>query len=225
MPLLSIDLRDTQKLTSELSEASRLLASEDEAPARVVGLVIELHEAFASLDPASWRPFVDPYFFADLQQAAMSARAALDIEDEAERAGELEVALEALLDVLHDIEEGAPVREEMPSDAIVGWIKEHTGASNSELAALLGISERKLERWLSARDPASPGGDDEMRVRVLGRLVNQLRHAMTGRGALRWLSIPNADLGGAAPAELLDDPAASARLFSLARATRSSDAD
>jgi hypothetical protein len=224
MPALALDLRDTTALIAELERASAELAVAEAVPARAAGVVRELHEGLAEIEPSAWQPYVDPYFFADLQQAAMAARAALDLEPEGGRVAALELAVEGVLDVLVDIADGAAVREERPATEVAAWLKRATGATGVELAGLLGISERKLDRWLSARDPSAPSGDDELRLRLIARLVNQLRHAMTGRGALRWLTTPSPELGGGAPNEALLDPAAAARLFSAARATRVSDA-
>jgi hypothetical protein len=217
---VELDLRDPVALRGELEEASRMLAETDDVPARVVSAVRELHATLAGLDPTAWQTDVDPYFMVDLQQATMAAREAADVGD----AAELELAVEGLLDALDDIEDAATVRDDRPVSELLAWLKEHTGASNSELAELLEASERTVERWLSTRDRPAPTGDDELRIRLLGRLVGQLRHAMTGRGALRWLSLPHPGLRRRAPRELLLDPATSTRLFSLARATRVSDA-
>jgi hypothetical protein len=59
---------------------------------------------------------------------------------------------------------------------------------------------------------------------MAARIVNQLRHALTAPGVMRWFAVPHPALGGRAPGELLaglEDPP---KLVALASEVRRSDA-
>lgn len=77
---------------------------------------------------------------------------------------------------------------------------------------------RQLQRWLAAHG-SEPAGAEAARIRVVARLVNQLRHTFTGPGVLAWFSRKHPMLGEA-PAALLDDPMRYPELVSVATASR-----
>jgi hypothetical protein len=83
-----------------------------------------------------------------------------------------------------------------------------------DLAALLDRSERQIQRWSQSRSPAP------RRMRIVARLVALLRHGWTAPGIVAWFHRPRPELGGSAPAELLDDPSWEAELLAAARRGR-----
>ena len=83
------------------------------------------------------------------------------------------------------------------------------------------MSARQLQRWLSDGETAQPEGEDARRVRLVARIVNQLRFALTPSGTVEWFGWPRSDLGSRAPLELLDDPIEEPRLLMIAGAMRS----
>jgi hypothetical protein len=219
MPATAIDLADLAPLEAEVARAAAVLTEEDDIPGSVAGFVREVAEGLRQADLQEWEEAVDPSLLAELQQIALAAILAID----GERLEEVELALERMRDVFRDIREARVVSDRRSSQELVRWLKEVTGASVRELAATLELSsERKLERWLAGE--TEPAGDDVMRVRVAARLVNQLRFAMTGRGALRWLAREVAVLDGRSPAALMTDPAKAPTLLALAGQARQSDA-
>jgi hypothetical protein len=222
MSAVAIDFRDLGRVRGDLAEASELVARSEELPVRAEALLRSLAEGLRDMDRAAWEQGVDPYLFVELNQIALAALVALEEDDEERRLQDAELALEAMIEILADIEDGSRVSDERSGREIARWLKKATGASNRSLADLLGVSGRKLERWLAG--DSAPAGDDELRLRIAARLVNQLRHAMTGYGAVRWLTRPFPDLGNRAPSELLDDPRAAPRLLALAAQARRSDA-
>ena len=222
MAAVAIDFRDLSRVRGELAEASEFVARSEALPVRAEALLRSLAEGLRDLDRLAWEQGVDPYLLVELNQVALAALVALEAEDEQRRVEGAELALEAMIEILADIEEGSLVSDERTGREIARWLKEATGASNRSLADLLGVSGRKFERWLAG--DSVPAGDDELRLRVAARLVNQLRHAMTGYGAVRWLTRPFPDLGNRAPSELLDDPKSAPRLLALAAQARRSDA-
>ena len=58
------------------------------------------------------------------------------------------------------------------------------------------------------------------RLRIVARIVNQLRHSLTGPGVVDWFEHPRADLAGATPAAALDDPDKLELLIGAAAASR-----
>jgi hypothetical protein len=89
---------------------------------------------------------------------------------------------------------------------------------------LLGVRERTFQRWISETEASRPEGDDARRLRIVARIVDHLRHSLTGPGVVRWFERSRRELGGKTPAALLDEPDAVGRLLSLAAGARSSGA-
>jgi transcriptional regulator with XRE-family HTH domain len=94
-------------------------------------------------------------------------------------------------------------------DLLADWLP---GTTQAELAALAGTSTRTLQRL--ARD----GGPPPNRLRLVARLVAELRHAWTPAGVIDWFQRPRPELEDRPPIELLDDPAYEARLWTEVRA-------
>jgi DNA-binding transcriptional regulator YiaG len=222
MPAVAINFRDLAPLQRELEDASATVATSEELPAGIRGLLRSLAEELRDMDRDEWDEAIDPYLLVELEQVAISALLALDEDDDESQLEGAELALEAMREILGDIEEGSTVSDERSGREVARWLKDQTRASNKELAGVLQISERKLERWFSGS--SEPGGEDEVRLRLASRLVNQLRHGMTGYGALRWLTRPFRELGGSRPRDLLGAPEEASRLLALAGQARRSDA-
>lgn len=81
----------------------------------------------------------------------------------------------------------------------------------SELAALLGKSQRQVQRW------AAQGGPPARRLEMVARLAALLRHGWTEQGVVYWFMRPRPDLGGKKPIDALDDLDREADLMSAAR--------
>lgn len=221
-PDIPLDIRELGALDAELGRASAELATADELAPWIDDLLRGIAAALRDAEPEAWESSVDPYLRVELDRIAIAALLALQADRETDRVAAVEVAIEALRDVLHDIAESAPVGDDRPGDELGLWLKEATGGSTAELAELLGVSKRTFERWLVRS--SEPRGDDAMRLRLAARIVNQLRHAMTGRGVLRWFGVAMPELGGRAPRELLAEPQAAATLTGIASQARRSDA-
>lgn len=217
----AIDFRNLVPIQTELARASDAVAGTDELPAWIDGLLRELVEALIAVGQDEWADLVDPYLRVELGDVATAALLALDRDDPQERIEAVELNLEALRDILHDIEE-SDVGEATDPSAVGHWLRQTTGASTEETADLLGVSKRKLERWLAGT--SRPHGDDEMRLVLAARVVNQLRHAMTGRGVRLWFERPLDELDGCRPRDVLAEPEAAPALIGLATQARRSDA-
>lgn len=163
---------------------------------------------------------VDPYVALRVHRAVIAALEAVH-DREAEGARDrLRLALERLRQGLVALAEIEPVGEERSSKEIAVWLAETTEVPQARLAELLGVSLRKLQRWLSPTEGARPEGDDARRLRAVAQLVNVLRFTLTPAGAVEWLTWARDDLGGRRPIDILDDPGALPELLSRAGAMR-----
>jgi hypothetical protein len=84
----------------------------------------------------------------------------------------------------------------------------------AELAALLGKSQRQVQRWGVQKGPPP------RRLELVARLAALLRHAWTEQGVVYWFMRPRQDLGGKKPIDVLDDPNREADLMGAARRGR-----
>jgi hypothetical protein len=80
------------------------------------------------------------------------------------------------------------------------------GITQADLALLAGTSARTLQRLASA------GGPPPNRLRLVARLVAELRHAWTPAGVIAWFGRPRIELDGRPPVDVLDDPVYEGRL-------------
>jgi transcriptional regulator with XRE-family HTH domain len=83
-----------------------------------------------------------------------------------------------------------------------------------ELAALLGRSQRQVQRW------ATQEGAPPRRLELVARIAALLRHSWTEDGVVAWFFRPRPDLRGRKPVDLLDDPNREAELITAARRGR-----
>jgi hypothetical protein len=126
------------------------------------------------------------------------------------------IDLEAIRHVLRDLlQEQHPqaLREEAGQTIALleQWLP---NASVSELADLLGLSVRQVQRRRHERGPATS------REQLMARLTAILRHAWTDAGVVAWFHRPRHDLNGRAPIELLDEPDRERDLLVAARSGR-----
>jgi hypothetical protein len=114
-----------------------------------------------------------------------------------------------------------PIGEDQPSHEIALWLDATLASVNQvRKAELLHVSPRTYQRWVSTQEAVQPSGEDERRLRIVARIVNQLRHSLTAPGVVEWFEHPRADLEGATPANVLDDPEKLELLISAAAASR-----
>lgn len=219
MPAIAFDLRQPAAVEHELAEANRRLAREVETPAAIVGLVEDLADAIAA-DDEQELAVVNPWLWMRVQRSALRAQAALREEDP-KRRRQLRLTLEQLRFVFARIAERAPIGEERPANEVARWLEATLpSVSQQRKADLLRVGLRTYQRWISDRDPTLPTSEDERRLRVVARLVNQLRHSLTGPGVIEWFEHPRADLGDASPADVLHDPERLEELLAAAAASR-----
>lgn len=162
---------------------------------------------------------VDPYLSTELFAGALRAMKALRHDDATAQRRDLRVALEQVRHALRDIVDGHWASESVPVREVLATLVSTLRLPQAELARLLGISTRQLQRWLASEDGASPSGHEEARVRMVAQLVNQLRHVYTAQGVPAWFEHRGPGMR-AAPLELLADPINFPELLAAARGAR-----
>ncbi len=196
--------------------AQRLMTLEREIPAEVSQLVDELADRLT--EPSSYTA-VDPYLSNSLLAALLAGEKGLRAANEDDRRSRVRIALEQVRQVLRDVADEAPTAESTDTARVVRFINDTLSVPQHDIAELLGVHVRTLQRWL--KGGAMPEGDDEARVRMVAKTLAHLRHMYTAPGVVRWFSRPHAALGGRRPLELLDDPVEAADLVRVAAQSRS----
>lgn len=219
MSLLAVDISDAMARERALAQANAQLAESLETPVDVVELVQSLADTLAA-DGGEGLEAWDPYLVIQLQRAALGAERALAY-DEPQRRNELRVRLEQMRQVFRDAAAAEPVSDQRSPKEIAQWLEETVRVPQQRLADLLGVDRRTYQRWVSPGASSQPSGADEHRLRVVARLVNHLRHALTPIGVIGWFERERLELDGRAPRDLLNEPDALPRLEALARGTRS----
>lgn len=217
MPAVAFDIRSPAEVAVALGEANRELARSAETPARVAGMVADLCDAIAAGDDGALAT-VNPWVWIRVQGAALRAQSALRLEDPARRRA-LRLALEQLRFLFARLAERAPIGEDVEAGDVARWLEATLeSVAQARKAELLGVGVRTYQRWITGASAAA--GADERRLRVVARIVNQLRHSLTAPGVVEWFGHPRADLRGASPADVLDDPARLEDLLGAAAASR-----
>lgn len=200
-----------------VGSATRLLRRSDDVPADVERLIEDLDTKLHAETPL--RLEVDPYLSTTLFASAFRAVKALRHDNLSERRRDVRIALEQVRHALRDIVDGSPFAADVPVRDVLVRLASSLNVPQADLADLLGVSTRQLQRWVSPDGPSFSGAD-EARVRIVAQIVNQLRHVFTAPGVLAWFQRPHPHLGEA-PIELLGDPSSYPRLRDLAVASRS----
>lgn len=209
----AVELRD---LLGEINDATKLLQRSTTVPEQVIELIDSFESALGAATPS--RLDADPYLTAALWAAAFRAQKALRHDNVEEQRRDVRVALEQFRHALRDIVENQPYNDDAPIRDVLARTVETVAAPQKTVAELLGVSVRQLQRWLAADGP-EPASDDAARIRVVGQVVNQLRHSFTGPGAVAWFYRRHPVLGQL-PMDLLDDPLRYPQLLSAAAGAR-----
>lgn len=204
-------------LLRELEAATTQLARAETIPYEVALLVKELGDRLHASDPIAGMPSVAPDVRTELLAAALLCRDA--VENGSRR--ELRLQLEHVRHLVRDVVDEAPANPDRDPREMLRWLVEVVGAPQGEIAELLRVAPRSLQRWLSEKDRSAPTGDDLARVSVVTAIVAHLRHSFTGPGTLHWFTRPHPALGNRPPAGLLDDPLTYPQLTALASRARS----
>jgi hypothetical protein len=214
------DLSEPEAAASEIQRLNDRLAAERAIPAGIADAVRKLVAGVDQTNLRRWEA-IDPHHAVIVLHSAVSAQRALVDPDSSAGRDQLRVALESIRQSLAAIAEREPVSDERTPKQIMQWLAARTEVSQPTLADLIGVSARQLQRWLSESEAVQPEGDDARKVRVIARVVNQLRFVLTPAGAIDWFGWPRTDLDQRRPLDLLDDPAEEPTLAMIAGAMRS----
>ena len=215
-----VDLSEPAIAAAEIQRLNDRLASQRTIPAEIADTVRELAAGVDRTNLRRWEA-IDPHHAVIVLHSALSAQRALEDPESPVARDQLRVALESIRQSLAAIAEREPVGDERSPKQVVQWLAERSEVSQSKLADLLGVSARQLQRWLSATELAQPEGEDARKVRLVARVVNQLRFVLTPAGTVDWFSWSRSDLDERRPLDLLDDPAEEPTLAMVAGAMRS----
>jgi hypothetical protein len=212
-------LAEPAAAAAEVQALNNRLALEPTIPEAIAAEVRELAGALERIEPWRWQA-IDPHHAVILLRSTLSAQRAVEQPGDTAARDQLRIALESIRQSLAAIAEREPVSDERTPKEVVQWLAERTEVPQARLAELLGVSARQLQRWLSAGETAQPDGDDARKVRLVARIVNQLRFVLTPAGTVEWFDWPRSDIGNRRPLDLLGEPAAEPRLTALAGAMR-----
>lgn len=214
------DLSEPAAAAREIQTLNDRLAAAAVIPPDVAAEVRKIAAGVEETNVHRWES-VDPTHAVIVLRSAISAQRALEDPDSPAARDQLRAALESIRQSLAAIAEREPVSDERDSKQIVQWLMEQTEVSQARLAGLLGVSARQLQRWLSPSESSRPEGEEARKVRLVARIVGQLRFALTPAGTVEWFSWPRSDLGSRTPLELIGDPIEEPRLLRVAGAMRS----
>lgn len=203
-----------------VEDAQKTMTTAVVVPDEVAKLIDHVADLLSESHAAWGAEGVDPYLGQLLFAATLAGEKGLRDPNVDMQRRRVRIALEQLRQILRDIVDESPVDDDAPTKEVVQWLAGVMSISQAELASLLGVSTRTLQRWLAADGP-SPEGDDEARVRMVARTAAHLRHVFTGPGVLRWFERPHPELDDRPPLDLLSDPLQFPRLVRLASRSRS----
>jgi hypothetical protein len=211
-----LDLQRPAEAAAAVGELNDRLAAERSVPGGLAGEVRSLADSVRVTPLERWVA-ADPYLALLVHRAVLDAAAAADSGER----DALRLALERLAHALAALGEAEEAGEGRSPKELARWLVAAVDAPQRDLAGLLGVDLRRLQRWLSARERTQPEGEEARRLRAVARLVGQLRHSFTGAGVLAWFEWPRPDLGGSSPRDLLADPMRLPDLMLAAGSTRS----
>lgn len=204
MPFTAFDVHNPETVVHDLQEALGRLRTSATVPASVLGLVTDLCEDIANtdLDEAS---DVSPAAWIAVQAAALRALGAVHESNEREQRRKLRLLIEELRFRLARLAEDQPISDGRPIKDVVRWLDQAWNVSQSVKGELFEVSDRTWQRWASPNETSEPTGDEDRRVRLVARLVNDLRFLLTANGVLEWLTAELPDLGGRTPLDVVRD--------------------
>jgi len=207
---------ELQELLERVNDATKLLQRTSAVPHEVAELVDSFEPTLHAATPLRLK--ADPYLTTALWAAAFRAEKALRHDNVCAQRRDIRVALEQFRHALRDIVANRPFGDDAPVRDVLAGTAAALSTSQKEMADILAVSVRQLQRWL-AKDGPEPTGDDAARIRAVGQVVNQLRHSLTGPGVLAWFHRVHPVLNEP-PIDLLDDPLRYPLLVGAATAVR-----
>lgn len=177
--------------------------------------VLRLSEAINHAVP----PSLEPEHVAEIRDDLLAIVQSVLAHDPARPLDSYEetlLRLEAIRHVVRDALDQHLPGEHDARELIRGLEATLPRVTRREMARLLGVSERSIQRTLADVKPVEPSH----RLLLVARLVAVLKRGWTPEGVLAWFDRPRRALGGDTPLTALGDPAREAEVMGLARAGR-----
>ncbi len=209
--LKSVD-ESLRQLQRSLEEAARRGAIDRDTVERLSNTLKRVaHRASENLPPQ-----LDERAVTEIQRRLISLLT-LEIEETTslDVADRFLMEMEAVRHIIRDVLDEQPPIALRDAKNVVALLEEWLpGLTVAQLAELLGLSERQLQRR------RREGGAATNRAQLVTRLVAILRRSWTDQGVAAWFHRPQSELGGSKPIELLDDPSNERDLLMAARSGR-----
>jgi uncharacterized protein (DUF2384 family) len=204
MAVTAFDIHHPETVVGDLEEASRQLRASDTVPDSILGLLSDLCQDIGNtdLDRAS---DIAPAAWMGVQSAALRALAAVHDSDGRAQRRRLRLLIEELRFRLARLADDQPIADGRPVKDVVRWLDQAWNVPQGVKGELFGVSDRTWQRWASANETSEPTGDDDRQVRLVARLVNDLRFLLTANGVLDWLRAEHPDLGDRTPLQVVRD--------------------
>lgn len=202
MAVTTFDIHEPGTVVRDLEAAARRVQGSETVPDVVLELVSDLCEDIGSADVDAASD-ISPTDWMAIQSAALRALSAVRESDEREQRRKLRLLIEELRFRLARLAEDQPISDGRPIKDVVRWLDRSWNVSQGVKGELFGVSDRTWQRWASANEPSEPTGDQDRHVRLIARLVNDLRFLLTANGVLAWLRSAPPDLGGRTPLEIV----------------------
>lgn len=207
-----------RELLPLVQDVSDRLAKNREIPLDLQAVIDKVHDRLPLLGPDPSIPSVDPYLAGALA-AGLARCYRVFAENGPHGRKEIRLGLEHVRQALAYIVEEAPTAEDRSPREITSWLIETAESSDSTIAAILDVNPKTIRRWSTG--VSKPSGDEAAKLRVLARVIENLRFSLTTPGVLLWMTQPHIDLGDRTPKDLLNEPQAYGQLVTLAARTRS----
>jgi hypothetical protein len=214
----AFDLRQPELAAQELREANEQLARAPEVSGAIEDLINEVADGLIALDADDFTD--DPYLLAAIERAALHAKRAMDLDDKRDSRRQARLALDDLYRFCALLAERQPVSADRDGNAVARWLVESARLPARQVAPLIGVHERTLQRWAAEPPESTPSGEEERMLRSVAQVVAQLRYTLTAPGVLEWMRRPAEDLDGEVPAEKLKDPTGLPTVLASARNLR-----
>jgi hypothetical protein len=222
MAATAFDIQNPETVVHDLEEAMGRLRTSETVPESVLGLVVDLSDDISNTD-------LDPTFdvstaaWIGVQRAALRALAAVHEGDERAQRRKLRLLIEELRFRLARLAEDQPVADARSIKDVVRTLDQAWNVSQGVKGEVFGVSDRTWQRWASPNETSEPTGDHDRQVRLVARLVGDLRFLLTANGVLDWLTAELPDLQGRTPIDVVRDGEIDGlqRLFTIVGRARS----
>jgi uncharacterized protein (DUF2384 family) len=202
MAATAFDIRNPETIVQTLTEASRHLRRSETVPEWVLALVADLGEDIGHAD-INEAPSISPAAWTTVQSAALRAMGALREDDPRAQRRKMRLLVEELRFRLARLAEDEPISDARPIKDVVRWLDRTWNVPQHAKAGLFDISDRTWQRWASADATSEPSGEQDRQVRLVARVVNDLRFLLTANGVIDWLRTGQSELHDHAPLDVI----------------------